>query len=177
MRASVCAVPLASPRHPLFRCRSVIDPFPPRRYPTDLIGQTLCAPLSSSFSNSIRNIGIPFLSGNNKGNDRENNDLDGLFFSPCKNYCIYFPRFWERGVIKTLGGNGRAKMKGEGENFLPLFYFHLRGDCNSARFGVPKLDGFYDARYDRFYDSDSDYDERSTVRGSVGSVSRASLNV
>lgn len=70
-------------------------------------------------------------------------------------------------------------MKGGRREFFrsSFFYFHLRGDCNSARFGEPNLDGFYDARYDRFYDSDSDLDERSRVRGSVGSVSQASLNV
>lgn len=72
----------------------------------------------------------------------------------------------------------KSKDERRGENFsVPLLYFHFRGDCNSARSREPNLDGFYDARYYRFYDSDSDYDERSAVGGRVGSVSRASLNV
>ena len=54
------------------------------------------------------------------------------------------------------------------ESFSAPFYFHFRGDCNLP-LSEPNLDGFYDARYDRFYDSASG-DEQAKVVGVQESV-------
>ena len=48
----------------------------------------------------------------------------------------------------------------------PFTFILVRGDCNLPPFRAPNPDGFYDARYDRFYDSASDDEQaRAPVEG------------